>query len=97
MWIVSSGYYDYLPLTEAKTAAEFGGADPAASIVNRHQSLAGKKPCCMFVPLATSPLSGGDRLCGISLRLCGYMLSPFTSPLYLYLMLAIYAPAVPSA
>jgi len=65
---ISVAAHMHMPLTEAKTAAEFGGADPAASIVNRHQSLAGKKPCCMFVPLATSPPSGGDRLCGISLR-----------------------------
>lgn len=39
---ISVAAHMHMPLTVATTAAEFGGADPAASIVNRHQSLAGK-------------------------------------------------------
>lgn len=68
---ISVAAHMHMPLTVATTAAEFGGADPAASIVNRHQSLAGKTMLhVQRSPLRLSCLLEAlPGLCGISQRL----------------------------
>lgn len=78
------------PRRSPRRSAAKTEADPAASIVNRHQSLAATShvacsPPCRLLPHAFLRL----YVVAITSRLSLH--------LYLYLMVAIFAPAVPSA